>query len=159
VGSGAILQQVLAARDVLAERGIAAEVYSATSFQQLRHEALQAERWNQLHPDKPARVPYVEQVLGADGGPIIVATDWIKALPDMVTRWMQAPYIVLGTDGFGRSDTRESLRAWFGIDAPNIAAAAYTGLVQCGELEPKAAAAAIRELGLDPDSPDPLTAA
>ena len=158
VGSGSILQQVLAARDELATRGIAAEVYSATSFQQLRHEALQAERWNQLHPDKPARVPYVEQVLGQEGGPIIVATDWVKQLPDMVNRWMKAPYIVLGTDGYGRSDTRENLRAWFGIDTPHIVAAAYTGLVQCGELEPKAAAKAIRELGLDPESADPLTA-
>ncbi|HET7829303.1 MAG TPA: pyruvate dehydrogenase (acetyl-transferring), homodimeric type [Candidatus Limnocylindrales bacterium] len=158
VGSGSILQQVIAARDLLAERGIAAEIYSATSFQQLRHEALQAERWNQLNPDKPARVPYVEQVLGQDGGPIVVATDWIKTLPDMIARWMKAPYLVLGTDGYGRSDTRENLRAWFGIDAPHIAAAAYTGLVQCGELEPKAAAKAIKELGVDPASPDPLTA-
>ncbi len=158
VGSGSILQQVLAARDELATRGIAAEVYSATSFQQLRHEALQVERWNQLHPEKPARIPYVEQVLGQEGGPIIVATDWMKQLPDMVGRWMKAPYVVLGTDGYGRSDTRENLRAWFGIDTPHIVAAAYTGLVQCGELEPKAAAKAIRELGLDPESPDPLTA-
>jgi pyruvate dehydrogenase E1 component len=158
VGSGSILQQVLAARDELATRGIAAEVYSATSFQQLRHEALLADRWNQLHPDKPARVPYVEQVLGQEGGPIIVATDWMKQLPDMVGRWMKAPYVVLGTDGYGRSDTRENLRAWFGIDTPHIVAAAYTGLVQCGELDPKAAAKAIRELGLDPESPDPLTA-
>ena len=158
VGSGSILQQVLAARDELATRGIAAEVYSATSFQQLRHEALQADRWNQLHPDKPARVPYVEQVLGQEGGPIIVATDWVKQLPDMVGRWIKAPYVVLGTDGYGRSDTRENLRAWFGIDTPHIVAAAYTGLVQCGELEPKAAAKAIHELGLDPESTDPLTA-
>jgi pyruvate dehydrogenase E1 component len=158
VGSGSILQQVIAARDLLAERGIAAEIYSATSFQQLRHEALQAERWNQLNPDKPARIPYVEQVLGQDGGPIVVATDWIRSLPDMVARWMKAPYLVLGTDGYGRSDTRENLRAWFGIDAPHIVAAAYTGLVQCGELEPKAAAKAIKELGVDPASTDPLTA-
>jgi pyruvate dehydrogenase E1 component len=158
VGSGSILQQVLAARDELATRGIAAEVYSATSFQQLRHEALQAERWNQLHPDKPARVPYVEQVLGQEGGPIVVATDWMKQLPDMVGRWMKAPYVVLGTDGYGRSDTRENLRAWFGIDTPHIVAAAYTGLLQCGELEPKAAAKAIRDLGIDPESTDPLTA-
>jgi pyruvate dehydrogenase E1 component len=158
VGSGSILQQVLAARDLLAERGIAAEVYSATSFQQLRNEALSAERWNLLNPDKEPRIPYVQQVLGPEGGPIIVATDWIKALPDMVTRWISSPYLVLGTDGFGRSDTRENLRAWFGIDAPHIAATAYTGLVQCGELDAKAAAAAIAELGVDPEATDPLTA-
>ena len=118
VGSGSILQQVLAARDLLAnELGIAAEVYSATSFQQLRHEALQVERWNRLHPDKTPRVPYVSQVLGPDGGPIVVATDWVRTLPDLVAPWVPDPYIVLGTDGFGRSDTRENLRAHFEIDA------------------------------------------
>ena len=158
VGSGSILQQVIAARDLLAERGIAAEIYSATSFQQLRKDALAAERWNQLNPDKEARIPYVAEVLGGDGGPIVVATDWIKSLPDMVTRWVPKPYLVLGTDGFGRSDTRENLRAFFGIDAAHIAAAAMTGLVQCGEMEPKAAAKAIRELGVDPEATDPLSA-
>ena len=100
----------------------------------------------------------MQQVLGADGGPIIVATDWIRSLPDMVSRWMSAPYLVLGTDGYGRSDTRENLRSWFGIDAAHIAAAAYSGLAQCGDIQPKAAAKAIAELGVDPDAPDPLTA-
>ena len=159
VGSGSIMQQVIAARDLLAERfGVAAEVYSATSFQQLRHEALGVERWNRLNPDQPARVPYVAQVLGADGGPIVVATDWIKTLPDMVAPWIEAPYVVLGTDGFGRSDTRENLRAHFEIDPPSIAAAALSGLARAGDLEPAAAAAGIRELGIDPAAPDPLTA-
>ena len=159
VGSGSIMQQVIAARDLLAERfGVAAEVYSATSFQQLRHEALGVERWNRLNPDQPARVPYVAQVLGADGSPIVVATDWIKTLPDMVAPWIEAPYVVLGTDGFGRSDTRENLRAHFEIDPPSIAAAALSGLARAGDLEPAAAAAGIRELGIDPAAPDPLTA-
>ncbi len=158
VGSGSIMQQVLAARDLLAEQlGIAAEVYSATSFQQLRHDALQVERWNRLHPEKPPRVPYVAQVLGPDGGPVIVATDWMKTLPDLVAPWAPQPYIVLGTDGFGRSDTREALRAHFEIDPPNIAAAALAGLVRAGGFDPKAAAKAIRKLGLDPEAPDPLT--
>jgi pyruvate dehydrogenase E1 component len=158
VGSGSILPQVLQARDRLAELGIAAEVYSATSFQQLRHEALAVERWNRLHPDEEPRVPYVARVLGPDGGPVIVATDWIKTLPDLVAPWAPQPYITLGTDGFGRSDTREALRAHFEIDPPSIAAAAITGLVRCGSMKPKAAAAAIRELGVDPEAPDPLTA-
>ncbi len=159
VGSGSILQQVLAARDLLAERyGIAAEVYSATSFQQLRHEALQVDRWNRLHPDQPARVPYVAQVLGPDGGPVVVATDWVKTLPDMVAPWITAPYLVLGTDGFGRSDTREALRDHFEIDARHIAAAALSGLARAGDWDPAAAAAGIRDLGIDPDGPDPLTA-
>jgi pyruvate dehydrogenase E1 component len=159
VGSGSILVQVLAARDLLAERfGIAAEVYSATSFQQLRQDALGVERWNRLNPDKEPRVPYVAQVLGPDGGPVIVASDWMKALPDLVAPWAPQPFITLGTDGYGRSDTREALRAHFEIDPPNIAAAALAGLVRCGSWDPKAAAKAISDLGLDPEAPDPLTA-
>ena len=157
VGSGSIMRQVLAARDLLAERhGIAAEVYSATSFGELRREATQVERWNRLNPDKPARVPYVAQVLGAEGGPVVVASDWMKTLPDLVAPWVSAPYLVLGTDGFGRSDTREALRAHFEIDAPAIAAAAISGLARQGGWDPAAAAVAIRELGLDPESDDPL---
>jgi pyruvate dehydrogenase E1 component len=157
VGSGSIMQQVIAARDLLAERfKIAAEIYSATSFQQLRNEALQVERWNRLNPDQEARVPYVAQVLGPDGGPIVVATDWMKSLPDLVAPWIGVPYLVLGTDGFGRSDTREALREFFEIDPPSIAAAALTGLVRCGQLDAKEAASQIRELGIDPERPDPL---
>ncbi len=98
------------------------------------------------------------QVLGPDGGPIVVATDWIRQLPDMVARWLPEPYIVLGTDGFGRSDTREALRDFFEIDAAHIAAAALAGLARTGDYDAKAAAAAIRELGVDPDAPDPLDA-
>ena len=159
VGSGSILTQVIAARDLLAERyGIAAEIYSATSFQQLRHDGLGVERWNRLHPDQPARVPYVGQVLGAEGGPVVVATDWIRTLPDMVARWIPAPSVVLGTDGFGRSDTREALRDWFEIDAAHIAAAALAGLARSGGISPAIAAAAIVELGVDPEATDPLNA-
>jgi pyruvate dehydrogenase E1 component len=157
VGSGSIMQQVIAARDLLAEQfDIAAEIYSATSFQQLRHDALQVERWNRLNPDKEARIPYVATVLGPDGGPIVAASDWMKALPDMVAPWITVPYVTLGTDGFGRSDTREALRAFFEIDPPNIAAAALAALVRCGDLTPAAAAKGIRKLGIDPETPDPL---
>jgi len=159
VGSGSIMQQVLKARDLLAERlGIAAEIYSATSFQLLRNEALGVERWNRLHPDQAPRIPYVAQVLGSDGGPVVVATDWIKTLPDLVAPWIESPYLVLGTDGFGRSDTREALRAHFEIDPASIAAAALSGLVRCGAYDPAAAAAGIRDLGIDPEKGDALTA-
>jgi pyruvate dehydrogenase E1 component len=158
VGSGSILQQVIAARDLLAERfGVAAEVYSAPSFQLLRRDALEAERWNRLHPDaRKPRVPYVSQVLPHEGGPIIAATDWIKAWPDMVSRWLPPHYVSLGTDGFGRSDTRENLRALFEIDPPHIAAATLVGLVRCGALEPKVASKALGELGIDADKLDPV---
>jgi pyruvate dehydrogenase E1 component len=158
VGSGSILQQVIAARDLLAEKfGVAAEVYSAPSFQLLRKDALETERWNRLHPDADQpRIPYVSQVLPHEGGPIVAATDWLKALPDMVSRWLPPYYVSLGTDGFGRSDTRENLRALFEIDPPHIAAATMVALVRCGALEPKVAAKAIRELGLDPEKVDPV---
>jgi len=158
VGSGSILNQVLAARDLLAERfGVAAEVYSAPSFPLLRRDALGVERWNRLHPEaKTARVPVVSQVLGPDGGPIIAATDWMKTLPDMVARWLPTPYVALGTDGFGRSGTREDLRALFEIDPAHIAAATMSTLARCGALTPAAAAKAIRDLGIDPDKADPL---
>ncbi|HSK51262.1 MAG TPA: pyruvate dehydrogenase (acetyl-transferring), homodimeric type [Clostridia bacterium] len=158
VGSGSILQQVIAARDLLADKfGIAAEVYSAPSFQLLRRDALEAERWNRLHPDaRKPRVPYVSQVLPHEGGPIIAATDWIKSWPDMVSRWLPPHYVSLGTDGFGRSDTRENLRALFEIDPPHIAAATMVGLVRCGALEPKVASKALAELGIDSDKLDPL---
>ena len=160
VGSGSILNEVVAAQELLAEKfGIAAEVYSATSFQQLRAEALESERWNRLHPDRAPRVPYVAQVLGPDGGPIVAATDWLRALPDMIARWVPEPYVSLGTDGFGRSDTRESLRAFFEIDAPHIAAAVLAELALCGDLTGKAAAKAIAELGVDPEATGPLAVA
>ena len=158
VGSGSILLQALAARDLLAEKyGVAAEVYSAPSFPLLRRDALEAERWNRHHPDQPARVPYVSQVLGPDGGPIVAATDWMRAFPDMVSRWLPASYTSLGTDGFGRSDTREALRDLFEIDARHIAAATLSELARAGELPAAKAAAAIRELDIDPDRVSPFS--
>jgi pyruvate dehydrogenase E1 component len=158
VGSGAILQQVVGARDLLAERfGVAAEVYSAPSFQLLRRDALEAERWNRHHPGERARQPYVSQVLGPDGGPIVAATDWIRSVPDMVARWLPDGYVSLGTDGFGRSDDRAALRSFFEVDSPSIAAAALGQLARCGSFPAGKAARAIRELGIEPDDLDPLS--
>ncbi len=158
VGSGSILQQVLEARDLLAEHhGVAAEVYSAPSFPLLRRDALAAERWNRLHPAaRTPKVPHVSTVLGSDGGPIVVATDWMKALPDMVSRWVPEPFTTLGTDGFGRSDTRENLRSLFEIDPPHIVAATLASLARCGAMTPSKAGKAIRDLGVDPDKLDPF---
>jgi pyruvate dehydrogenase E1 component len=155
VGSGSILQQVVAARQLLAERGIAAEVYSATSFQQLRADGLSADRWNRLHPEAAPRVPYVAQILALGGGPVVVATDWIRSYPELVAPWLPANRLILGTDGFGRSDAREALRRLFEIDPPHIAAAAMVGLARAGQIDGKEAAAAMRELGIDPEAPDP----
>jgi len=158
-GSGTILREVMTAAEILErDYGVPADIFSVTSYSELRREALDVERRNLLHPDQPAQQPYVRQVLGDRAGPFIAASDYMKIVPDQIRQWVPGRFIVLGTDGYGRSDTRENLRAWFGIDTPHIVAAAYTGLVQCGELEPKAAAKVIRELGLDPESTDPLTA-
>jgi pyruvate dehydrogenase E1 component len=157
VGSGAILQQVVAAQQLLAEQfGVAAEVYSAPSFQLLRRDALEAERWNRLNPAAKPRTPIVSEVLPADGRPIIAASDWLKAWPDMVARWLPDYYLSLGTDGFGRSDTREALRGLFEIDAPNIAAASLVALARCGDLPASKAAKALDDLGIDPKKADAL---
>jgi pyruvate dehydrogenase E1 component len=156
VGSGSILQQVVAAQALLAEKfGIAAEVYSAPSFPLLRRDALDVERWNRLHPTETPKVPYVSTVLGPDGGPIVAATDWLKALPDMVSRWLPPYYVSLGTDGFGRSGTRDDLRALFEIDPPHIAAATVAELARCGALPAEKAGAAIADLGIDPEKLNP----
>jgi len=158
VGSGAILLQVLAAQQLLGERlDIAAEVYSAPSFQQLRRDALDTERWNRLHPDQPAQVPFVSTILGPDGGPVILASDWVRSVPDLVAAWLPPGHVTLGTDGFGRSDTREALRSLFEIDPSNIAAAAVSALTRCGGMPPNRAGKALKELGFSPDRLDPLS--
>ncbi len=157
VGSGSILQEVVAARDLLAERfGVAAEVYSAPSFQQLRRDALEADRWNVLHPADAPRVPYVSRILGPDGGPIVAATDWVRSWPDMVSRWLPPDYTILGTDGFGRSDTRAALRAFFEVDAAHIAAATLSALARSGALPGRRAAKAMAELGVDVEQAAPF---
>ncbi|MEO8468692.1 MAG: pyruvate dehydrogenase (acetyl-transferring), homodimeric type, partial [Chloroflexota bacterium] len=156
VGSGAILQSVIAAGVLLAEEfGVAAEVYSAPSFPLLRREALDIDRWNRLHPAEQPRVPYVAQILGADGGPVVAASDWMATLPQGVEPWVPATFVALGTDGFGRSDTREALRSYFEIDAPHVAAAAMSALARDGQITGEEAAAAIAKLGIDPDKADP----
>jgi pyruvate dehydrogenase E1 component len=156
LGSGSILQQAVAARDVLAKHGYPAEVYSVPSFQRLRADGLAADRWNRLHPDQDVRTPLVAQVLPPDGGQIVIATDWIRSYPDMVAPWLPATRIVLGTDGFGRSDTRDDLRCLFEVDAPHIAVAALVGLVRTGKAPAKAALDLMRELDIDIEAPDPL---
>ncbi|HYU56920.1 MAG TPA: pyruvate dehydrogenase (acetyl-transferring), homodimeric type, partial [Actinomycetota bacterium] len=156
IGSGAILQQALAARKLLAEDfEVAAEVWSAPSFQQLREEALDAERWNRLHPGEARRVPYVIEALEAAEGPVIAVSDSMKAVPDQIGRWVPGLYLPLGTDGFGRSDTREGLRRFFEIDAPHVVVAALSALAEQGEVKPELVADAIKRYDLDPDRSNP----
>ncbi|MGH2407365.1 MAG: pyruvate dehydrogenase (acetyl-transferring), homodimeric type [Candidatus Limnocylindrales bacterium] len=160
LGSGSIMQQALRAQTILAEQfGVAAEVWSAPSYQMLRADALAVERWNRLHPDQKPRVPVVTAALAAAAkrGPIVAASDFIKAVPDQVARWIPGDaWTSLGTDGFGRSDSRDALRRLFGVDAEHIAAATLSSLATLGRLDAVAATAAIAELGIDPDGLDPL---
>jgi pyruvate dehydrogenase E1 component len=159
LGSGSIMQQVLRAQSILQERfGVRADVWSAPSYQQLRADALQVERWNRLHPDAEPRVPYVTEQLrvAATQGPIVAATDFMRSVPDQVSRWVPGIWRSLGTDGFGRSDTREALRRFFEVDAEHIALAALVGLVDCGNLDRATVARAAQELGIETEAPTPL---
>jgi pyruvate dehydrogenase E1 component len=156
LAGGPIMQQALRAQELLAAQGIATEIWSATSYQVLRNEALEAEHWNLLHPAEAPRTPVVQALLAepASHGPIVAVSDWIRAWPDMISRWVpQSAWVSLGTDGFGRSDTREVLRRFFAIDAPHIAAAVLAGLARCGQIPADTAAAGIGALGVDTEAP------
>jgi pyruvate dehydrogenase E1 component len=158
-GSGPILRMALEAQEMLAEKyGVAADVWSVTSYTQLRNEALSVERWNRLHPAQEPISPHVTQVLGDVEGPVIAVSDWMKSVPDMIARWVPEPFVPLGTDGFGRSDTREALRGHFEIDARSIVAAALSALSRQDKIKPEKVAEVIKELGLDPEKPEPRLA-
>ena len=156
LGSGAILNEVVAAADLLAEEhGVAAEVWSVTSFTELRREGLEAERWNRLHPDEVPRASYVEQALGEGDGPVVAATDYMRALPDGIRAFVPGRLHVLGTDGFGRSDTRATLRRFFEVDRQHVAAAALSALAADGAIDPADAAAAIAGYGIETEAEAP----
>src|SRR5205809_4469310 len=158
LGSGPIMRQGLHAQELLQERyDVSADVYSVTSFQQLRNEALEAERWSRLHPEAEPRIPLITAVLGGHS-PIVAASDWLKAVPDQVSRWVGSPFVPLGTDGFGRSDTREALRRHFEIDAESIATASLHALALCEQYGSDLVAKAIADFGIDPEKPEPRTA-
>ncbi|HYM81851.1 MAG TPA: pyruvate dehydrogenase (acetyl-transferring), homodimeric type [Candidatus Limnocylindria bacterium] len=155
-GSGVILLQALRAQEILAEKfDVAADVWSVTSYPQLRNQALTVERWNRLHPSEPRRVPYVTRMLESAPGPVVAASDFMKSLPDMIGRWVPRPFTALGTDGFGRSDTRETLRRFFEIDAEHITVATLSALAQQGQIEPGIVDRAIQEFGIGPDYREP----
>jgi pyruvate dehydrogenase E1 component len=158
-GSGSILNEVLRAQKLLAERfNVAADVWSATSYLALRREALAAERWNMLHPEAPPRIPLVTALLKDAPGPVVAASDYLKAVSDQVARWVPGGLFSLGTDGFGRSDTRPALRRHFEVDAESVVVAVLSQLARRGERKPADVAQAIRELGLDPEKTDPAGA-
>ena len=158
LGSGSIMRQVLRAQELLQERyEVAADVWSVTSYQLLRNEALEIERLNRLHPEAEPKLPYVTQILGGHS-PIVAATDYVKSLPDQIARWSGSPFVPLGTDGFGRSDTREALRRHFEVDAESVTAASLHALALCEQYGPGDVAKAIADLGIDPAKQNPRTA-
>jgi pyruvate dehydrogenase E1 component len=153
-GSGAILREVLRAQDILDRQfGVASSVYSVTSYKALYDDGNACERWNRLHPGEIRR-PFVTEVVGEDDAPIVAASDYVKAVPLSLARWLSAPYAVLGTDGFGRSEARKELRRFFEVDAENIALAALTELAAQSKYPQEKLLAAIQKLGLDPEKPN-----
>ncbi len=156
LGSGAILNEVLAAADLLQEDfSIGADVWSVTSFTELRREGLEAEHWNRLHPGEQARRCHVQSCLGGIEGPVIAATDYMKAYADQIRAFVPGPFHVLGTDGFGRSDTREGLRRFFEVDRQSIAITALHALVEAGTIPAATVTAAMQRYGISADKPDP----
>lgn len=158
-GSGSILREALRAQEILGEKfDVSADVWSATSYVQLRRDALTCERWNMLHPKEKARVPVVTKVLKNSQGPVIAVSDYMKMLPDQIARWVPNEFYPLGTDGFGRSDTRKALRRHFEIDAECIVLAVLRGLVTEGTIKKSVLLDAIQALDVDPDKLDPAIA-
>jgi pyruvate dehydrogenase E1 component len=158
-GSGPILNEALRAQKILAEQyGVPADVWSVTSYNELRREALGVERWNRLHPAEPERIPYIVEALQGAEGPIVAASDYMKVVADQLAPWLPGRLVTLGTDGFGRSDNREYLRKHFEVNAQSIAAAALSRLAREGKFDSQRAAAAFAELGVATETGDPARA-
>ncbi len=158
MGSGAVLREVEAAATLLEEQyDIAADVWSVTSVNELYREGASADRWNRLNPQEKPRVPYVTEVLKDASGPFIIATDYVKSYSEQLRQFIPGDYVVLGTDGYGRSDTRSKLRSFFEVNAANVAYSAVQSLAQQGALPMEKATKALSELGLSADKADPMS--
>ena len=156
LGSGAILNEVLEAQEMLAARyGVAADVWSVTSYTELRREALDADRWNMLHPDRTPRRSYVATCLADAPEVVVAATDYMKTLPDLIAKWVPGRLVALGTDGFGRSDTRAALRDFFEVDARFVTLATLHALAQESRIDRELVSEAIEDLGIDVEKPNP----
>ncbi|HEV2176142.1 MAG TPA: pyruvate dehydrogenase (acetyl-transferring), homodimeric type [Terriglobia bacterium] len=157
LGSGTILNQALAAQQILEEKyGVAADVWSVTSYKQLYRDGHDTERWNMLHPGEPPRQPYVSSCLADAPGVLVAASDYVKALPDSIARWAPRPLVSLGADGFGRSDGRRALRDFFEVDARFITLAALAALARDKQIEPDVVAQAMKEMEIDPEKANPV---
>ncbi len=158
-GSGPMLNEALRAQNILSEKyGVHSDVWSVTSYNELRRDALAIERWNRLHPAQAEKRPYILTALDGNDGPIIAATDYMKSVPDQLSPWIQGRLVTLGTDGFGRSDNREYLRRHFEVNAESIAVAALSRLARDGKFDVQRAQKAFAELGVDSEKIDAATA-
>ena len=155
LASGAILPEAIASQAMLTRYGVAADVWSVTSWAQLYRDGHAADRWNLLHPLDEPRVPYVTQCLGNAPGVVVAASDYLKALPDSLSQWLDRRLVSLGTDGFGRSDTREALRNFFEVDARFITLATLGALARDGAIDCTVVAQAIEDMEIDPEKVDP----
>ncbi len=159
LGSGSLLPESLRAQSILADQyGIGSDVWSVTSYCRLRRDAQSADRFNALHPDEPKRRSYLDEALAGVKGPFIAVTDYIKLVPDQIRQWVPSKYITLGTDGFGRSDTRSSLRRHFEVDAEHMVYATLRALCESNDFDEANLAKAMLTLGIDPNSMDPAVA-
>jgi pyruvate dehydrogenase E1 component len=157
-GSGAILREVLAAAEILeADYDIPADVWSVTSFSELRRDGMNCDRWNMRHPTDARRDAYVTQSLVARQGPFVAATDYMRIVADQIRPWIPGHYVVLGTDGYGRSDSRRALRNFFEVDRQHVVLAALKALQDEGSVDARTVATAIKKLDIDTDKPDPTT--
>jgi pyruvate dehydrogenase E1 component len=158
LGSGAILRECMAAAQLLEkDYGVPVDVFSVTSFNELRREALACERWNLLHPGEKPRAAYVEQCFKDREGPVVAATDYMRIVPDQIRQWVPGQYVTLGTDGYGRSDSRAQLRKHFEVDRAFIAFTVLRALEGEGKVDRKTLVKAMQTLNIDPASPDPWT--
>jgi pyruvate dehydrogenase E1 component len=158
LGSGAILREVIAASDLLRDDwGVAADLWSCPSFTELARDGMAATREALLQPSAPRRTPHVEACLGPTKGPVVAATDYVRAFAEQIRPYVPRRYAVLGTDGFGRSDTREKLRRFFEVDRFHVTLAALAALAQEGAVPPGRVEEAIRKYGIDPSRPAPWT--
>ena len=147
-----------AASELAEHYGVGAELWSATSYKKLREEALAVERWNRLHPVETARVPLVTRLLDGVGGPIVAVTDFMTLVPDQVARWIPSDFHILGTDGYGRSDSRSALRRFFETDAGHVVVAALSALASTGRVDESAVSDAIERYRIDPEAINPAKA-
>jgi pyruvate dehydrogenase E1 component len=153
--SGPIVREALRAQEILVKYGVSADVWSATSYKLLRNEALDAQRWNMLHPTAKPKVSYLEKTLHSEKGVFVAASDYMKIVPDQIAPWVPGGLVTLGTDGFGRSDTRKGLRRFFEIDAEMMTVAVLHKLAHSGKIKPAKVQAAIKDLGIDPEKAYP----